>query len=71
MTLPKFEVGDLAEHKFRNLDARPVHSVEGTRIRLYIGGTGPKTVVTDPVPASNYRRVPKATLTNPYVPEEA
>lgn len=55
MTLPKFQVGDLAEHKYQELDARPVASVEGTKIRLRIG-----TLVTGPVPMSNYRRIPKA-----------
>lgn len=48
-----FQPGDLADHKSGQLDPRPVESVEGEFIRLRIG-----TLVTDPVPASNYRRIP-------------
>lgn len=59
MTLPKFQPGDLAEHKVRDgiLDPRPVHAVSanGRWLKLLIGSH-----VTDPVPASNYRRIPKA-----------
>lgn len=55
MTKNPFKVGDFAEHKYRDLDARRVESVEGGTIRLLIG-----TLVTDPVPASHYRRIPAA-----------
>lgn len=48
-----FKVGDLALHKSNDLDARPVEAVEGSKIRLRIG-----TLVTPPVPASNYVRIP-------------
>lgn len=58
MTLPKFQVGDYADHKYADLDPRPVVAVEGTKIRLQIG-----TVITDPVPMSNYRRIPARTFT--------
>lgn len=56
MTLPKFQPGDRALHKYRELDSRPVESVslDGKMIRLRIG-----TIVTDPVPAANYRRIPQ------------
>ena len=50
----QFQPGDYADHKSGTLDPRPVESVEGDTIRLRIG-----TVVTDPLPAANYRRIPK------------
>lgn len=51
MTTDKPEVGDLADHKTRLLDPRPVAEVsaDGKRIRLAIGN-----VLTEWVPASNY-----------------
>lgn len=52
----RFKPGDLADHKSGRLDPRPVESVIGNSICLRIG-----TVVTDPVPASNYRRIPRPT----------
>lgn len=52
-TANPFQPGDLADHLSGRLDPRPVESVEGAFIRLRIG-----SVVTDPVPASNYRRIP-------------
>ena len=48
-----FEVGDLALHINNQLDARPVEAVEGDKIRLRIG-----SLVTEPIPASNYHRIP-------------
>ena len=48
-----FQVGDLADHKSKELDPRPVAAVEGDMIRLDIMGH-----VTDPVPAVNYERIP-------------
>ena len=54
MTLPKFQPGDRALHKNNQLDSREVVEVIGTKITLRIG-----TVVTDPVPMSNYWRIPK------------
>lgn len=53
MTNP-FQPGDRALHKSGSLDSRPVEAVEGSMIRLRIG-----TLVTDPVPAANYIRVPR------------
>lgn len=44
--------GDRALHRSNSLDARPVEAVEGKMLRLRIG-----TMVTDPVPASNYWNV--------------
>lgn len=52
----RFQPGDLADHKGGHLDPRPVESVEGNYIRLRIG-----SVVTEPVPAANYRRIPRPT----------
>lgn len=52
----RFQVGDMADHKSGPLDPRPVEAVDGRFIRLRIG-----SVVTDPVPASNYRRIPRPT----------
>lgn len=54
MTKNLFQPGDRALHKSGTLDSRPVESVEGNMIRLRIG-----TIVSDPVPASNYTRIPK------------
>lgn len=56
MTAAKFKPGDMALHKSYSLDARPVESVEGNKIRLRIGD-----IVTDPVPASNYVRIKQPT----------
>lgn len=53
MSANPFQPGDRALHKDGHLDSRPVESVHGPYIRLRIG-----SVVTDPVPASNYRRIP-------------
>lgn len=53
MSKNQFKPGDWASHKYRDLDAREVKFVEGDMIRLRIG-----TLVTDPVPAENYRRIP-------------
>lgn len=50
--LNPFTVGDLAQHRFKNLDARRVAAIEGNMIRLDIFG-----VVTDLLPASNYEKV--------------
>ncbi|MDP9820421.1 hypothetical protein [Nocardioides massiliensis] len=50
-----FQPGDMALHVNNQLDARPVESVEGEFIRLRIG-----SLVTDPVPASNYHRIPSS-----------
>lgn len=47
-----FRRGDRALHKSNQLDSRPVAKVEGNKIYLQIN-----TLVTDPVPASNYIRV--------------
>lgn len=52
--MARFQPGDLADHKSRQLDPRPVESVEGDFIRLRIG-----SLVTDPVPASSYDRIPR------------
>lgn len=56
MTLKKnpFKPGDMAVHKSNTLDARPVESVDGDNIILRIG-----TVLTPPLPHTNYRRIPK------------
>lgn len=52
--MAKFKVGDLALHKNNQLDSRLVAAVEGKNIRLQIG-----TIITDPVPASNYLNLSK------------
>lgn len=49
-----FQVGDYAEHKTRDLDAREVAAVEGPYLRLQIGD-----LVTEPVLAAYYERIPK------------
>lgn len=49
-----FKPGDMALHINNQLDARPVESVEGDTICLRIG-----SIVTEPVPASNYVRLPR------------
>lgn len=49
----EFQPGDRALHKNNQLDPRPVEAVEGDTIRLRIG-----SIVTDPVPAENYHRIP-------------
>lgn len=48
-----FRPGDLADHLSGQLDPVPVESVDGDTIRLRIGD-----LVTEPVPASDYRRIP-------------
>lgn len=50
-----FQPGDLALHVNNQLDARPVETVEGDSICLRIG-----TVVTPPLPASNYHRIERS-----------
>lgn len=50
--MARFQPGDLADHKSGSLDPRPVESVDGDFICLRIG-----SVVTEPLPASNYRRI--------------
>lgn len=56
MTMAKWQPGDRAAHKYQDLDSRPVVSVSENRrwITLRIG-----SIVTPPVPSSNYRRIPK------------
>lgn len=54
-----FQPGDWALHVSNTLDSRPVASVEGDMIRLRIG-----SIVTDPVPASNYHRIPTKETTD-------
>jgi hypothetical protein len=56
VTLPKFEVGDLADRKDRDLDPRPVSRVKGNYIWLQIGGISEH----GPLHMSLYRRIPKA-----------
>lgn len=43
------EPGDMADHKFRDLDPRPVAKVEGDQVWLQIGES-----IAGPVPVSNY-----------------
>lgn len=53
-----WRVGDRALHVGNHLDSRPVAEIldGGRRLRLQIGD-----VVTDPVPAANYLRIPANT----------